>query len=86
MKKVTARLMQAKALRNWKISVKALLKRLRKLTIITKQLIAIIIVSFVNNNRLTINKHFLTKIGGNNEFSSPVLLLAKLAIKGWIND
>jgi len=37
-----------KALRNWKILVKALSKRLRKLTIITKRLIVIIIVSFVN--------------------------------------
>jgi len=32
--------------------VKALSKRLRKLTIITKQLIAIIIVSFDNNKRV----------------------------------
>jgi len=39
-----------KALRNCKISVKALSKQLRKLTIITKQLIAIIIFSFVNVN------------------------------------
>jgi len=39
-----------KALQNWKISVKALTKRLWKLTIITKRLIAIIIVSFVNVN------------------------------------
>ncbi len=37
-----------KALRNWKISVKALSKRLRILTIIMKQLIAIIIISCVN--------------------------------------
>jgi len=35
---------------------------------------------------LAINKQFLTKIGRNNEFSSPVLLLAKLAIKNRIND
>ena len=42
-----------KALQNWKISIKALSKQLRKLTIITKQLIAIIIVSLVN---VTINK------------------------------
>jgi len=39
-----------KAPRNWKISVKALSKQLRILTIITKQLIAIIIVIFVNVN------------------------------------
>jgi len=40
----------AKAMQNCKISVKALSKRLWKLTIITKQLIAIIIVSFVHVN------------------------------------
>ncbi len=39
-----------KALQNWKISVKALSKQLRKLTINTKQIIAIIIISFVNVN------------------------------------
>ncbi len=39
-----------KALQNWKISVKALSKRLRKLMIITKRLIAIIIISFININ------------------------------------
>jgi hypothetical protein len=39
-----------KALRNWKISVKALTKPLRKLMIITKQKIAIIIITFVNVN------------------------------------
>ncbi len=33
-----------------------------------------------------INKPFLTKIGGNNEFELPVLLLAKLAIKNQVND
>jgi len=46
-----------KALQNWKISVKALSKWLQKLTIITKPLITIIIVSFVNINdkQLTIN-------------------------------
>jgi len=37
-----------------------------------------------------INKQTLTKIGGNNKFLSPVLLLAKLiaklAIKNWLND
>jgi len=51
-----------KALQNWKISVKALTKRLWKLTISTKRLK---ILSFPT---LTINKQFLTKIGGNNEF------------------
>jgi len=39
-----------KARQNWKISVKALMKWLWKLTIITNQLIAIIIISFVNIN------------------------------------
>jgi len=39
-----------KALQNWKISVKAFSKQLQKMTIITKRLIAIIIVSFVNVN------------------------------------
>jgi hypothetical protein len=33
-----------------------------------------------------INKQFLTKIGGNNEFYLPVSLLAKLANKNWLND
>jgi len=32
------------------------------------------------------NKQFLTKISGNNEFLLPVLLIAKLAIKNWVND
>jgi len=36
-----------KAMQNWKIYVKVFSKRLRKLTIIMKQLIAIIILSFV---------------------------------------
>ncbi len=40
----------SKALQNWRISVKALYKWLRKLMIITKRLIATIIVSFVNVN------------------------------------
>ncbi len=36
------------------------------------------IISFVNinNKGLTINKQFLTKIGGNNTFELPVLLFA----------
>ncbi len=37
-----------KAIQNCKISIKALSKWLQKLTIIMKQLIAIVIVSFVN--------------------------------------
>jgi len=49
-----------KALRYKLFFLKALSKRLRKLTIKT---------------------NFLTKIGGNNKFLSPVLLIAKLVIK-----
>jgi hypothetical protein len=50
--------------------LKALTKRLWKLTIKTKRLSQIKSLSFLNFNdyRLTINKPFLTKIGGNNEF------------------
>ena len=60
----------SKALQNWKISVKALMKRLWKLTIKTKRLSRLKLLSFVNvnNYRLTINKRFVTKIGGKNEF------------------
>ena len=43
-------MVDVRALRNWKISVKALTKQLQKLTIITKLLIVFIIVSFVNVN------------------------------------
>jgi len=48
-----------------------------------KQLITIIIISFVNVNDqwLMINKSFVTKVGGNNEFKLPVLLLAKIREK-----
>jgi len=55
----------SKALQNWKISVKALMKRLWKLT---KRLSRLKLLSFVNvnNYRLTINKRFVTKIGGKN--------------------
>ncbi len=49
------------------------------LTIITKQLIVIIIISFENNKQFDYNKNRqnVTKIGRNNKFSLPVLLLAK---------
>jgi len=59
-----------KALQNWKISFKALTKRLWKLSIKTKRLSRLKLLSLVNVNyeRLTINKQFLTKIGRNNEF------------------
>jgi len=42
--------LEDKALRYWKISIKALPKLLQKMMIITKGLIAIIIVSSVNIN------------------------------------
>ncbi len=73
----------SKAMRNWKISVKALTKRLQKLMIITKRLITIIIVNFDNNKRISYNKNRrnITEIGRNNEFYLPVLVLAKPAIK-----
>jgi hypothetical protein len=68
---------------NWKISVKALSKRLHKLMIITKRLITIIIVNFDNNKRINYNKNRrnITEIGRNNEFYLPVLILTKPAIK-----
>ncbi len=46
----TIQIIHEKALGNWKFSVKVLSKRLWKLTIITKRLILIIIVRFVNVN------------------------------------
>jgi len=59
-----------KALRYKLFILKALTKRLWKLTIKTKRLSRLKSLSFLNFNdyRFTINKQFLTKIGGNNEF------------------
>jgi len=52
-------------MRNWKISDKAISKQLLKLTIIAKQLIVIIIVSFENNKQFDYNENRqnITKIG-----------------------
>jgi len=59
-----------KALRYKLFFLKALTKRLWKLTIRTKRLSWLKSLSFLNFNdwRLTINKQFLAKIGRNNKF------------------
>ncbi len=58
------------------------------LMMITKQLIAIIIVSLDNNKQFNYNKNRqnITKIGRNNDFLWPVFLSAKIMIKNWINN
>ncbi len=71
-----------KALRYKLFFAKALSKQLWKLTKLTKQLIAIIIISYmiVYHQQLGLTI-IISKNGKNDEFQSSFVLIAKLAIK-----